>query len=255
MHATHFRWSTPRAVWALLSSVLSLVVGPAAGAQFVTSPFASPTQVVSFSQFVAAETSLPQTIGIDASRPVKATVVAGAPAVFNQTYALGGYFPDEPALNDPLFCSNGEWNSARQGFLGLFPGSTVRVTFGGTAVRGVGAYMNYVPRCANPGSGSPVMRLLDVNNTVVATYDIDVLGRIVTPNALNAGAFRGAISNADFYGVEFSGAYLVLDDLAYVLSNDTAPPVTTTPEPASVLLTAAGLGSLAALKRRRRSRT
>ncbi|MEO7520990.1 MAG: PEP-CTERM sorting domain-containing protein, partial [Gemmatimonas sp.] len=235
---------------------LAAVIGMPAvvRAQFITSAavLGTPTQTITFSQFVAGSTSLPQNVSIDPARPVMLTAPDpnNTPRIYNQDYALGGYFPNDAIFNDSRFCTNGLWNSGRSGYVGFFPGTVGRFTLG-APVQEVGATLNYVPLCSQPSQGSPTMRLLGQGGNVLASYDIDALGRIVTPNQLNAGMFRGAIrQEADVYGVEFAGGFLVLDDLVYVAANVT-PPNTTAPEPSALVLLAGGLAVIVAARRRR----
>lgn len=229
------------AVFAALTTTLTAV----AHAQFITDQTElgdSPT-VVSFSQFTARSTVFPQMIdagGISVSLTnTTPSGVSASPAIYNDRFGIGGYFSQFPELSSPAFCMNGEWSSARQGFVGLFPGTSVRFGFGGTLVSSVGAFMNYTPVCG--GYSSPRIRLLGADNAVLAEYDIDVLARITTPNQLNAGAFRGARrEQGDIAGVEFVGGVLVLDEFSFAASAPTTP----VPEPQSAALVGAGIAGL-----------
>jgi hypothetical protein len=104
--------------------------------------------------------------------------------------------------------------------------------------------MNY---CVAPGAGcdSPVLRILDSSLSILETYDLASLAPITTPDALNAGAFRGITrASADIYAFEFVGAG-VFDDLTF-----SARP-TSVPEPSTLMLLVVGIG-LSALRSRRR---
>jgi len=231
----------------------AVVFGPTvAMAQFITSASAlgANVNVITFNQFLAQSIDV-TTLIVDPVRNVVLTNVGTESALLlggTSRFGLGGQDQSQPILNDPQFCSNGEWTTARGGFLGVSSTSlsTVRFTFGGQALSGVGATMNYVPVCAGIGRASPQMRLLDVNMSTLATYDIDALGRIVTPNALNGGAFRGATrATGDIYGVEFFGDLFVLDDLTYsVTPSAGTPPSNTVPEPTTMWLLGAGLAGM-----------
>ena len=201
---------------------------------------------------VASSIPVPQNVSTDPARSVLLTSrnPPNAVTIYNDFYNIGGYFPDQPIFNDPQFCTNGQWSSARNGFVGLFPGSVARFTFG-TAVQSVGAMLNYAPTCGDGSQRAPLLRLLGESGNVLKSFDIDALGRIITPNQQDAGMLRGATRAAgDIFAVEFVGGFLVLDDLMYV---DAAqlPPSTTVPEPSTVALFAVGLGMIAIRARRR----
>jgi PEP-CTERM motif len=240
------------------AAITTLLTAPRrAAAQFVTSALSGPVTTLTFSEFLTRQALSASPIDVDPSADVvlatHENIGQFGPSILNATYGLGGYFPEFPELNDAAFCSNGEWSSARNGFLALFPLTTVRLTFGGRALSGVGALMNYAPLCGASDQSPPTMRLLGADNTVLASYNIDALGRIETPNQLDAGVFRGAVRpTADIFGVEFIGAFMVVDDVTLRFPT-TPPPVSTVPEPASVALVAVGLTLIAGRASRRRT--
>lgn len=236
--------SVTRSICSLL--LLSAGLARPSHAQFTTwlDAFGPPSQTYSFGAFTEPRTGLPQSIGGGAA----ISLLRGAASIFNTQFDIGGSYPSVPGLNDPIFCSNGAWNADREGFVGLFPGATVRVSFA-APVRGVGAFMNYLPLCAGQSQSAPTMRVLDANMASLGLYHIDEIGRIVTPNAVNAGAFRGVVHvESDIFAVDFDGAFFLFDDLA-VLGASVEPPSTTVPEPATMAMLAGGLLVLGAARR------
>ena len=137
--------------------------------------------------------------------------------------------------------SNGFWDNARNGFVGINNGQGAtgifaRFTFAAGLVNAVGTFENYSPTTG----GSPIMRALDSNGNVLEQYNLSLLAPIVTPNGLNQGAFRGIVrSTRDIAALEFVDGFQVLDNLTF--SHSLAATVS---EPSSLFLTFIGLAIL-----------
>jgi hypothetical protein len=137
--------------------------------------------------------------------------------------------------------ANGFWDSGRSGFTGT-NSDTAAMTyrFLDGPVAGVGGFVNYT--VAPDGPSDAIISVLDSNDTVLESYNISVLAPIVTPSAVNDGAFRGILRNsADIYALRLSDKFSVLDDLTYTGQ---------IPEPSSVFLTVIGLTGMLALRKR-----
>jgi hypothetical protein len=135
--------------------------------------------------------------------------------------------------NDMLFTNpeswglidNGSWEGGT--FLAIEdarPGSML-IAFNSGPVSAVGAFMNYCPS-SNCGVGDLEIAVLDQSMGVLETYNVTELADIVTPDAINGGAFRGIDRpNADIYYFEISGVLPVLDDLSFAEVTVGPPPV------------------------------
>ncbi len=129
--------------------------------------------------------------------------------------------------------TNGFWDNARNGFIGINNGQGgtgifARFTFAAGLVSAVGAFENYSP----DNGGTPLIRALGINGNILEQYDLSVLAPISTPGGLNQGAFRGIMrSTADIAATEYSDGFQALDNLTF--SHSSVGKVT---EPASLLL-------------------
>jgi len=153
---------------------------------------------------------------------------------------------------------NGMWNQSMNGYAMSHVDdpstplrSTMRFTFNDGPVSAVGAFMNYCISSLTtraPCDGAfPVLRVLGASMNVIEVYDLWSSAPIFTPDALNAGAFRGIVRDtADIYAFEFMGVG-VIDNLTF-----TARPASV-PEPATNALLGLGLGLMVLSRRRRGS--
>ena len=135
---------------------------------------------------------------------------------------------------------NGTWTGSTP-FSGLnTSGGWMRFTFA-SAVAAVGGTANWAPCCSS--SGDVFIQTLDASNNIIDSYSI---ASIITPGMTDAGQFRGISHNVnDIYALQWSDGYVVAKDMVYGT-------VTSTPEPASLLLMATGLGGIVGFVRRRR---
>ena len=225
---------------ARVSVVLISLYGVAANATLITSASdigGAPT-VIDFSDHPIQEITL---------GPTQVGNLVGQNVIFTATnsFDVAGFSAGLYGLG-----TNGTWGSP-QSFAWVNPGAvaTMRFTFLDGPVSDVGAFMNY---CTNlpfsgPGCGTDgvVLSALGSSLEVLETYRLDTAAPIDTPDARNAGAFRGiSRSTADIFAFEFSGGG-VLDDLSFVRP----VPQGQVPEPSSLALLALSLGFLTLVPR------
>jgi len=134
--------------------------------------------------------------------------------------------------------SNGFWTGSTP-YSGLNTSlGWMRFTFS-SAVAAVGGTANWAPT----SSPDVFIQALDAGNNVIDSYSI---ASISTPSGVDAGSFRGISHNVnDIYALQWTDGYVVAKDMVYGT-------VTATPEPASLLLVATGLGGIFGVARRRR---
>lgn len=137
----------------------------------------------------------------------------------NGSYGLGG---------------NGSWDNGRNGYTGLnntsAPGDWTQFLFNNGPVSSVGGFVNY---CIIDGASqcdpaqSFIIEALGIGNVVLETYNISLLSPIITPGALNDGAFYGiSRASADIYAFRLYNAVHVLDDLTFSRAADIPAPTT-----------------------------
>ncbi|WP_395340035.1 hypothetical protein PN836_015905 [Ningiella sp. W23] len=118
--------------------------------------------------------------------------------------------------------TNGDWNSDRNGWLGIFPGEgPVRIDFNTADISGFGFFMNIVPEF-----GTVSLSAFDSSGTLLEFFDITATANISTPDAINGGAFRGIqLATTNIAYIELVGDTAVFDDLRFVRStiNASAP--------------------------------
>jgi hypothetical protein len=213
-----------------------LLAGPTqAGLITSAGSITSPT-VVDFSQF---------TTTIFGPGPTQVGGLVGD----NIVYASSNSSTNGGAIVGPLghygLGSNGFWNGAKtgtspmSGITGLNSGTgTIVFNFNSGPVSQVGGFINY-----SPGSGPDVfITALGAGDTVLESYDVNLMAPISTPGATSAGAFLGiSRPSADIEALQLSNSFVALDNLTFNEQPSTTPAV---PEPMSLGLCAAALATL-----------
>ncbi|MEM1379057.1 MAG: hypothetical protein AAGH41_00380 [Pseudomonadota bacterium] len=183
--------------------------GPSFAASLVSNPFETFT-VQDFSGFPSEFTGGPRESGVDGDSVIFTSTSRGSVFAYSFAYSLN---------------TNGDWGGRRDGFVGLNATvGTIRFTFD-RAVSGVGGLINYAPPAGS--NGEAIIRVLGEGDRVLETFNLTQDAPIVTPGALDVGAFRGIERNrADILAFELSSAFIVIDDLTWSRDNaDSAVPV------------------------------
>jgi hypothetical protein len=225
------------------ASVLGLVLAGSVegvGASMITLAPSGAT-VVDFSQFngPALLTAGPVQVGKLVGEDIVYTANQSSSLIGNSFYGLA---------------TNGFWNSDRIGFTGVNndtddpPGpNAITFSFNSGPVNSVGGFMNYAPGL----QGVARIEALGTGGTLLESYVLNIVAPISTPDATNAGAFRGIFrTKEDIVAFRYSGAAAVLDDLTF-----TRQQVPAIPEPATFFLVGTGVGGLAYRARLRRKDT
>ncbi len=130
--------------------------------------------------------------------------------------------------------SNGSWNGANGGYLGLNTSSGYMTITFDQAVSSFLAFVNYAP-----GYGLAYLSAYDLDNQLIESMNLT----FSTPGGLNAGQTLGFAESAnDIKSIRFGNAYIVASNLV------TGQAV---PLPNTALLMAIGFGTLAFAVRRR----
>ncbi|NRA29080.1 MAG: hypothetical protein HRU11_02375, partial [Parvularculaceae bacterium] len=199
-----------RAVFQLIPVLLALLAS-AQSAPITSNTFETFNRQT-FRGLPEAFTGGPRSVGIDDD---EVTFTSSNPrAVFAYTAAYG--------LSD-----NGSWGGGRRGFIGL------NVAFGwlrfdfAQPVSGVGAFVNYAPPATSFGTAT--LTVLGLDDTVLDTFVLNQDAPISTPDAVDAGAFRGFNrKRGDIHAFVISDGFSVLDNLTWSRDN-VAPEVVPVP--------------------------
>ena len=206
----------------------------ASAAPVTENPFAE-FSVQTFAELPSEFTSGPREAGIGDDSVLFTSTNGSSVFAYDAAYALN---------------TNGDWGGGRRGFVGLnAPFGTLRFTFA-TPVSGVGAFVNYAPPPTS--NGEAILTVRGADDQILETFNLSIDAPIVTPDAVDAGAFRGfERQRADIVAFELSNGFIVLDDLTWSRENAFTLPV---PVPAALPLFLAGASALGIGRRTRKGR-
>ena len=217
----------------ILPVLLSLTLRCHATLVTDVSQFPLGASLINFSQFT--------TTNIFGPGPVEVGQLVGESVLWSSNYSGSAIFSSSNSSYG--LGANGIWSSPMSfaGVNGQPDGqiNSMRFDFAGGPVRSVGGLINYVPN--NPAAFAFArISALDINGSVIETYNLMSAAPISTPSATNQSAFRGIVhATDDIYAFELSNAEIVVDDLRFARA---------APEPTSAALL--GLGVLLLAHRR-----
>ena len=159
-----------------------------------------------------------------------------------------GFFGDGASNLSTGGSTNGNWNTARDGYLGVFgPNGLIRLAFDvGEEVSGIGALFSY-----SNAATDVVIRAYDVADTLLESFALTGSDEITNAPA-NDGEFRGIVrATADISYIEIdsgSAELLALDDLVFTQAVQMAR----VPEAHSFLIWSVAAIVAGSVRRRRR---
>lgn len=216
---------------------LLCLAGPVRAELLVSDPGLTGAKVVDFSEFSGVSRSLNAPVDVGGLVGEEVLLSPITPFIFPHQYA-------GIQVLSTAFGANGQWTSAMESYVFL-RNATVRFTFVGDPVLGIGGFFNY-----SPGLNPPLtISALSIDGLVLEQYVIPVEAPISTPGGQNAGGFRGILRQApDIAALEVTGDYAVLDNLWFVRQPEPVP------EPSAVVLCSLGVMGVFVVQLRRHRR-
>jgi len=208
------RLEAPKESSMFVSEKRSLLVLPAPGGVLTTTvaeflgQCGGPVELNGFSHYgppMGGEfTAGPRALGQPGGEGVEYTASSANSVIWDNGYGL---------------VDNGMWLPDRQYYLGVNRGVSeyIDLEFENDKCC-AGGLINYSVRQGVPDNGPPLLEILDSNDVVLASKDLEAdLGtRIRTNGAISAGEFRGFHRDAcDIRKLRIKGAFMVLDDLRF----------------------------------------
>ena len=213
-----------------LTVLLSLTLHCHATLVTEISQFPSGASLIDFSQFT--------TTNVFGPGPIEVGQLIGESVLWSSNNTGSAIF----SSSNPSYGlgANGVWSSPMSfaGVNGQPDGQINSMRFGFAAgpVRSIGGLINYVPN--NPAAFAFArISALDINGSVIESYNLMSAAPISTPSATNQGAFRGIVhATDDIYAFELSNAVIAIDNLRFAR---------VVPEPTSAALLSFGVLLLA----------